>query len=37
MLSGVVFTENGYVLDTKQLAEYAQKHNMLVAMANHNQ
>lgn len=34
---GVLITESGYVEDTREMASDAQKHNMLVAMANHNQ
>jgi predicted amidohydrolase len=35
-LAGVLFSEQGYRIDERQLASYAQKHNILVAIANHN-
>ena len=36
-IAGVLITEGGYEPDTAVLAHYANKYNMLVAMANHNQ
>lgn len=35
-IAGVLITEGGYEIDTKAMAQYASKYNMLVAMANHN-
>ena len=36
-VAGVLITEAGYDSDTAVMAGYANKYNMLVAMANHNQ
>lgn len=36
-IGSVLITEGGYAEDTQKMANYAQQHNMLVAMANHNQ
>ncbi len=36
-VAGVLITEGGYDSDTAVMAGYANKYNMLVAMANHNQ
>jgi predicted amidohydrolase len=36
-IAGVLITEGGYNSDTAVMAAYANKYNMLVAMANHNQ
>ncbi|MDA7746448.1 carbon-nitrogen hydrolase family protein [Psychromonas sp.] len=36
-IAGVLIGKSGYVSDTKLMAEYAKRYNMLVAMANHNQ
>lgn len=36
-MAGVLITEDGYDADTITLEKYAEKYNMLVAMANHNQ
>ena len=36
-IAGVLISEAGYESDTKVMAHYANKYNMLVAMANHNQ
>ena len=35
-IAGVLIGESGYESDTRVMAEYASKYNMLVAMANHN-
>jgi predicted amidohydrolase len=35
-MAGVLFTEQGYMADEEKLLGYASKHNMLVAIANHN-
>ncbi|MEH6446548.1 MAG: carbon-nitrogen hydrolase family protein [Oceanospirillaceae bacterium] len=35
-VAAVLFSENGYLADTQKLAAYAQQHNILVTMANHN-
>ncbi len=36
-IAGALITDSGYEADTKAMAHYASKYNMLVAMANHNQ
>ncbi|WP_226646217.1 carbon-nitrogen hydrolase family protein [Microbulbifer variabilis] len=36
-VAGVLISEHGYTAETKKLADYAKRHNMLVSMANHNQ
>ena len=36
-IAGVLITASGYEADTAALAHYAKKHNIIVAMANHNQ
>lgn len=36
-MAGVLISEGGYEADTKLMAGYAKKYNMLVAMANYNQ
>jgi len=35
-IAGVLISDNGYAADSAKLAHYADKYNMLVAMANHN-
>lgn len=35
-VAGVLISASGYVADTEVLAGYAEQHNMLVAIANHN-
>lgn len=35
-VAGVLFSEGCYVIDTKQLENYAKSHKILVAMANYN-
>jgi predicted amidohydrolase len=36
-IAGVLISDSGYNTDSAKLAHYAEKYNLLVAMANHNQ